>query len=254
MQIGAQLYTLRDYTKTRHDFEVTLSLVHDIGYAGVQLSAVGCMGGDQPEVDAKTAREMLDASGLVCGATHRPWERLRDFCDEEIAFHETLGCTYVAIGGLWPKDYAEYGTFVAEAKVVIDRLARHGIRFGYHNHSHEFVRKPGGTHWYDFLIEAEPSLQLEIDVYWAAHAGVDPARLLNRCAGRIDVIHAKDMEVVQGSGPDYAPVGEGNLDWTSILAACREGGTEWVMVEQDTTRRDPFDCLKSSYDFLADRV
>lgn len=255
MKIGAQLYTVRDYTQTQAAFELTLGLVHEIGYEGVQLSAVGCMNGEEPEVDACKARELLDANGLVCAATHRPWDRLKDHLQEEIELHQTLGCDYVAIGGIWPKDYDEFKTLIDEARPICDELAKAGIRFGYHNHSHEFVRNPGGGTWYDLLIDhGGERLMLEVDTYWVAHAGIDPARLLQRCSGKIPVIHVKDLEIVQDKGVDYAPVGEGNLDWLSILNACREGGTEWLLVEQDTWRRDPFECFRSSFDFLIERI
>lgn len=256
MQLGAQLYTLREYTKTERDFDNTLGLCHEIGYPGVQLSAVGCMNGDAPEVTARRAREMLDSHGLICAATHRPLEALQNRLDEEIEFHQTLGCDYIAIGGIWPTDYAEFNRFVEDVRPIVSRLKAHGIRFGYHNHSHEFARNAAsGRPWFDVLIDdGGADLMLEVDTYWVAHAGIDPARLLARCAGRIPVIHVKDMEVVPGSGPDYAPIGEGNLDWDSILSAASQGGTEWLLVEQDTCRRDPFDCLRASYTFLVDRI
>src|SRR5688572_30489471 len=98
MRLAAQMYTLRDVTTTAVGLEDALAMLHGIGYEGVQLSAVGCMNGDAPEVDAARAREMLDAHGLVCCATHRPMTRLIENLDEEIAFHRTLGCDYVAIG------------------------------------------------------------------------------------------------------------------------------------------------------------
>ncbi len=252
-KLAAQLYTLREHTKTARDFDNALGLCHEIGYAAVQLSAVGCMNGDQPEVDAKTARLMLDHNGLQCCATHRPWEALRDRTDEEIDFHLTLGCNYVAIGGLWPKDPTDFRRFIEESRPVIAKLKDAGIWFGYHNHSHEFVRNPEtGKPWFDVLIEeGAPDLMLEIDTYWVQHAGIDPASLLRRCANRIPVIHVKDKEVVPEEGPVFAPVGEGNLDWAGIIDACEEGGTEWYVVEQDTCRRDPFDCLRSSFDYLS---
>ena len=67
-------------------------------------------------------------------------------------------------------------------------------------------------------------------------------------------MHLKDLEVFGWEPPTYAPVGEGNLDWDAILAACRAGGTEWGIVEQDVCRRDPFECLASSYRFLNGRM
>jgi sugar phosphate isomerase/epimerase len=218
------------------------------------------MNGDTPEVDAKAARAMLDGHGLICCATHAPFEALRDNTEREAENLKTLGCNYVAIGGIWPKDYEAFARFADESRPVVEALKAYGIRFGYHNHAHEFVRRPGihprsygageGT-YYELLIEmGGPDLMLEIDTYWVNHAGVDPVKLLRRCAGRVPVIHVKDKQVVAGVGPDFAPVGEGNLDWTSIVGAGTEAGVEWYVVEQDTCLRDPFDCLKSSFEFL----
>ena len=50
-----------------------------------------------------------------------------------------------------------------------------------------------------------------------------------------------------------AAVGEGNLAWDRILPACEAAGVEWYAVEQDVCRRDPFDCLRSSFEFLTAR-
>jgi sugar phosphate isomerase/epimerase len=260
-RIAAQLYTVREYTKNANDFENSLGLIHEIGYDGVQLSAVECMSGDDPEVDAATARQMLDANGLVCAGTHTSFEALRDHTDAEIERLRILGCNFVAIGGIWPDDYSAFATFIEESGSIIDTLKVHGIRFGYHNHAHEFVRRPdgiarepaGGT-YYELLIDGNPDLMLEIDTYWALHAGVDPAKLLRRCAGRVPLIHVKDKEVVPKEGPTYAPVGEGNLDWNAILSAGEAAGVEWYTVEQDSCRRDPFDCLRSSWNFLSARL
>jgi sugar phosphate isomerase/epimerase len=47
-------------------------------------------------------------------------------------------------------------------------------------------------------------------------------------------------------------VGEGNLPWDTILPACERAGVEWYAVEQDICRRDPFDCLRSSFTFLSE--
>jgi len=259
MRIAAQMYTLRDFTGTAEAFEDALRMLHGIGYEGVQLSAVGCMNGECPELDAAAAREMLNRHGLLCCATHRPWRSLLEDTSSEIAFHHALGCDYTAIGGLWGEyddTVDEYRRFVRDAEPMIATLKQAGIRFGYHNHSHEFVRDPSGLHpAYDVLLsEGGPDLKLEVDTYWVAHAGISPASLLRRATGRIEVVHLKDREVVPKEGPVMAPVGEGLLDWDEILAACREGGTEWLVVEQDVCRRDPFDCLASSFDFLSSRL
>jgi sugar phosphate isomerase/epimerase len=259
MVLAVQFYTLRDFTKTGDEFRRALDRVREIGYRHVQLSAVGCMSGDSPEVDAHVARRWLDERDLVCCATHRSWKSLEQDTFFEIEFHQALGCTYTAVGsisgdfGVQPESYAR---FVVASAPVIDRLAHAGIQFGFHNHAVEFApNRETGKRCYDLLIdEGGPGLQLEVDTYWVVHAGLDPAALLRSVPGRIAAVHLKDKAVDVGRGPVMAPVGEGNLDWDAILAACRDGGTRWLIVEQDDCYRDPFDCLASSFRFLSKKL
>ncbi len=254
-QIAAQLYTVREFTQTAPDFAATLTKISSIGYRAVQVSGVGAMAGDTPAVSAADARRMLDDTGLRCIATHRPWDSLQSSAAREIEFHQTLGCDFTAIGGL-PGEYQGrgadgYAAFVRDAAPTIARLKAAGIRFGYHNHAFEFARPAPGaeTLFETFTAQGGPDFHLEIDVYWAAHAGVNPERLIEACRGRVPVVHLKDCEM-SGSTPVMAPVGEGNLDWPHLLPACAAAGTEWYAVEQDHCRRDPFDCLRASFEFL----
>lgn len=258
-KLAVQMYTLREHTATRKDLQSTLKRVAGMGYPAVQFSAVGCMGGDKPEVTAADAKKMLDDNGLKCIATHRGWDSLVDRTQAEIEFHHALGCDYVAIGGL-PQAYgsrgeAGYRAFVKDAQPVLKTLKKAGLTFGYHNHSHEFVRiGPGRRTLYDIFIEEGGSLlTLELDTYWVQHAGVTPDRIIERCHGRLPVIHVKDKEVLADKGPVMSPVGEGNLDWDHILPACEAAGVKWYAVEQDTCQRDPFDCLRSSFEFLSSK-
>ena len=52
---------------------------------------------------------------------------------------------------------------------------------------------------------------------------------------------------IKGREQLYAEVGEGNLNWPGIMAAAKEAGTKWYIVEQDTCQRDPFDSLAISF-------
>ena len=246
MRIAAQLYTLRDLTGTPEGFDAALARVAGIGYAGVQLSAVGCLDVLGPEA----ARAMMDAHGLACPATHRAYESIAG----DVAFHRVLGCDYVAPGvppsGV--RSAQEYRAWTAGFPALMDALGE--IRLGYHNHAFEW-QSYDGERPFDVLVEeADPRLQFELDTYWAVHAGVDLVPLIGRLSGRLDVVHAKDKEVVGNEGR-FAPVGEGNLGWERILPAFAEAGTRWLVVEQDETYgRDPFDCLASSFDFLTSRA
>ena len=63
------------------------------------------------------------------------------------------------------------------------------------------------------------------------------------------MVHLKDMVIREGKQV-YAEVGEGNLNWPSILAACKEAGVRWYIVEQDICPGDPFKSLEISFNNL----
>ena len=57
MELGAQMFTLRDYTQTEQDLDFSLGEVAKMGYKTVQLSAVG-------PIPAEKLRELCDKHGL----------------------------------------------------------------------------------------------------------------------------------------------------------------------------------------------
>jgi len=255
-QLAAQMYTVREHTKSAADLTESLTKIAAIGYPGVQMSAIGAMNGESPEVSARQARKLLDDNNLKCVATHRGWNDLVSRTEYEIEFHQTLGCDYTAVGSI-PGEYrqdglAGFSRWASEAIELASKLKAAGIRFGYHNHEFEFERSGADRKsFYDILIsEGSPDLFLELDVYWAQHAGVDPTGLIQKLCGRLPVVHVKDKEVVAGKSV-MAPIGEGNLDWSRIIPALKSAGTEWFCVEQDDYLRDPFDCLRSSFQYLS---
>jgi len=259
--LAVQMYTVREFTKTAADLRATLEKIQEIGYPAVQLSAAGAMNGDNPEVDAAEAQKLLDAHGLRCIATHRPWDRLLNNTNEEIEFHQVLGCDFTAIGGIptdqYPNSYEGFRNFLRDAQPIISRLKEAGIRFGHHNHSHEFFRPERyGPTLEDILIdEGGVDLMMELDLYWIEHAGANSQLILDRLPGRVPVIHVKDKEVLEGKNETrMAPIGEGNMDWDGILDSCSRSGVEWIAVEQDECYRDAFDCLRSSYRFLTEKL
>lgn len=257
--LAVQMFTIRDFVKTEKDLADSLRKVSAMGYKGVQMSAVGAMNGDTPEVSAALGRKMLDDNGLVCVATHRSWDDLIHKTDQEIEFHQTLGCDYAAIGGRPGGGYSEgaagWVEWAQQAQPLVARLKEAGIRFGYHNHAHEFERAVRGADggpktFFDLILEnGGPDLTMEIDVYWIDHSGANARKWIEKLAGKIPVVHIKDKEM-DGSEPIMAPIGEGNLDWDELLPALEKSGTQWIAVEQDQCYRDPFDCLKSSFEYL----
>ena len=243
--LGAQLYTVRQFTQTIPDIAETLKKVADIGYTATQISAFGL-------VDPKEVAQLVEDSGLTVAGTHVAWNRFLDELDEVIAEHKMWGCTHAAIGGLFTPEYAGVDglkRFLDELAPVAEKLAQEGIDFSYHNHNHELMRY-GEKTWLAMLYEQAPPemLKAEIDVYWIQAGGGDPAAWIRKCAGREPLLHLKDMTVGPGREQRMAEIGEGNMNWPTILQAAEEGGIEWYLVEQDNCYgRDPFESLAISY-------
>ena len=240
-QIAAQMYTLREYTKTPQALAESLKKVKNIGYDAVQISGI-C------EIAYTELKNILDDAGLKCCATHISYQRMKDEIEKVIEDHHIIDCKYPAIGSL-PKEYWNadgYLKFAKEATEVGKKLAEAGLRFGYHNHSFELEKYGDRTGLQILIEESDPRyFTAEIDTYWIQHGGGDPAAWIEKCSGRIPLVHLKDM-TVRDMKPIMAEVGEGNLNWPSILNACRNAGVEWYIVEQDDCERDPFESLAIS--------
>ncbi len=239
--IAAQLYTLRDFTKTPEAFAETLKKVRDIGYEAVQTSAHG-------PIEPEHLKQIVDEAGLKIVATHEPYDKLRDNIESVVADHKLWGCPNVAIGGL-PGDYRNaegFAKFARECSEVARKLKKRGLTFGYHNHSFELERFGNRTGLQTLVDESDPEVfNFEIDTYWVQHGGGNPVQWLRKLKGRVPFIHLKDM-AMQGSQQLYAEIGEGNLDWHEILEAARDSGVRWYIIEQDTCQRDPFESLAIS--------
>jgi sugar phosphate isomerase/epimerase len=242
--LGAQLYTVRDFTQTLPGIADSLHKVAAIGYKAVQVSGFG-------PVDPADVQRLAAENDLIVAATHMPWDSFRNNLAEVIAIHKLWGCAHAAIGGLPQEYYSLEGLdrFLDELQPVAAGLLAEGIDFSYHNHNHELVRfgeKTWLAHLYD---RADPALlKAELDVYWIQAGGGDPAAWVRRCAGRQPLLHLKDMAMAPGREQRMAEIGEGNLNWPAILAAAAESGVAWYLVEQDHCYgRDPFESLAISY-------
>ncbi|MFH1007405.1 MAG: sugar phosphate isomerase/epimerase [Candidatus Latescibacterota bacterium] len=239
--IGAQLFTLRDYLKTPEDITKTLRALREIGYEALQVSGVG-------PIAPRDLKKILDDEGLMACATHTGYDPLVKETERVIDEHKILGASHAVCPGLAPEYHNAqgYATVARELSKVGKILKEKGITLSYHNHATEF-EKYGDRIGLDILYEeSDPAyLQAELDTYWVQSGGGDPAAWCRKLAGRLPLLHLKDMGI-QDNKQIMMEVGEGNLEWEGILSACRAGGTQWYLVEQDVCQRHPLESLKIS--------
>jgi len=242
--IAAQMFTLRDFCKTPADIAKTCGKLKAAGFDAVQASGLG-------PIETKELAKILSGEGLVCAATHEQWEKLEGQTERVAEEHHILGCKHTAPGSLPPafRTPEGYPLFAAGLTKVGRALSKLGITLSYHNHAFELEKFPkdGGKLGLDILIEkSDPKVaNFEIDTYWIQYGGGDPATWIRKVKGRIPLLHLKDM-TMRANKVTMAEVGEGNLDWKGILAAAKEAGVQWYIIEQDVCERDPFESLKIS--------
>jgi sugar phosphate isomerase/epimerase len=242
--VGAQLYTVREFTKDLAGIAESLKKVADIGYKTIQISGFG-------PADPKEVAKLCEDNGLKVVSTHRSWPAFLEDLDNEIEIHKLWKCDHPAIGGLPGEYHTPDGLkrFLDELAPIAEKLAAEGMDFSYHNHNHELVKYDGKT-WLAMLYEQAPPdmLKAEIDTFWIQAGGGDPAAWVRMCAGREPLLHLKDFAMAPGRERRFAEIGEGNMNWAAILEAAQEGGVEWYLVEQDQCyERDPFESLAISY-------
>ena len=235
MDYGIQLYSVRDLTEK--NLEAALEQVSAIGYKYVEFA--GFFGHTAEEVLAMLKKYNLRVSG-----THTGWQEVAEHFDETVAFHKAIGNTNIIVPGADLTDQKKLDQFIEMANEFQPRLAKEGIRFGYHNHSHEFKPNPDGSMIHDQLVY-RTNLDIEIDTYWAYVAGVDPIQLLERLKDRVHVIHIKDG-FQDGHG---MPLGKGTAPAAAVYRKAAEMGIRMV-VESETLTPSGMDEAKVCFDFL----
>lgn len=238
--IGLQLYTVRELFAA--DPVKTLEAVAKIGYREVEYG-----GGGYDAMDHAMLRRTQDRLGLKAPSIHVPYESLRDRFDQSVAMAKTLGADTVILPYMTNQHRTEEGWNAALPNInrFAEQLKRVGLGFAYHNHDFEFTTKPGGVSLYDRLLKGtDPALvKVEIDLYWAIHAGEDAAALIRRLAGRIYAYHVKDAR----ADGRMTAVGAGKIDFASLLKLNKLAGVKHFYVENDQAPAPYLPDITTSY-------
>jgi sugar phosphate isomerase/epimerase len=235
--LGLQLYSLREQFKK--DVPGTLKLVRDFGFRDVELA--GTYGKSPEEFHA-----LLVANQLNPVAGHFGYERFRDDPEGVAKEAKALGLEYAGVAWV-PHQGQVTEEWIRETAKVFNRagevLAKHGVKFFYHNHGYEFVPHGDGT-LFDLLVkETKPEfVSFEMDVMWVVFPGQDPVKLMEKYGNRWALMHVKDLKkgVATGSlsgGTDTkndVVVGTGQTDWPALLRASQKAGVKYYFIEDES--------------------
>lgn len=248
LPVAVQLYSVRDEMK--EDFYGTIRKMKELGYDGIEFAGL------YDESPAKI-KDFCKEIGIVPISAHVPYYDMLADPEKVLADYAEIGCEYVAVPYLTPECRPGTEGFAATVegiKKIAEAAKKLGIQLLYHNHDFEFV-KLDGEYALDVLYSSisEELLKTEIDTCWVNVAGVNPSEYINKYAGRSPVVHLKDFrksgtntgslykligiddgeEKQEEDAFSFMPVGHGEQDMPSILAACEDAGAKWVVVEQD---------------------
>ncbi len=235
--LALQLYTVRD--ETARDFTGTIRRVAEMGYDGVEFAGYGGL-------SAEEMHTLLTEVNLHAYSSHVRLDLLDQQLEQEIAYCKQIGSPYLFLPWLAPdmRNEEAIRSLAPRLNEFGKQCQQQGITFGYHNHDFEFAILGSGTTLLDLLLSlTDPKLvSLELDVYWAAHAGVSPAFILEQYAGRVPVIHVKDMT------PDghFTEVGDGVLNLAQLLPVAEKNGTKVFVVENDAPTIPSLDSARRS--------
>jgi sugar phosphate isomerase/epimerase len=275
LPIGLQLYTVGDDLK--RDFAGTLAAVSKIGYRTVELAGLADHAVDD-------WRQALHRVQLKCPSIHVPPHSKTGLNLDELgtlaeAAHAlgigTIVCPMFNI----PEHFSltpltgESGAKMAArlgASMTLDdwkgnadyfnkkaaALKSYGLRFAYHNHNVEFAPVGSSTGLAQLIENTDPTLvSFEMDAGWVVAAGADPAGLLAAYPGRFSAMHVKDVKA--STRPNFnfqldpCEVGQGTIDWKTLLAKAYQANVRQFYVEQEPPYSMPrLESVAISFNYL----
>lgn len=224
-----QLYSLREVPTLRQRMEIAAQA----GYTGEEFAGYDGIAG--PEM-----RRLLASLGLRGTGSHIAYDALRDDLDGCVRYCLEAGITSAACPGCEMNDRDQALAQAEFLEACAERFGAEGIPFAYHNHAHEFADAGNGETLFDVLLHNTSKLGAELDVFWAAYAGVDPLAFIQTYAGRVPLLHFKEF----GAENANVELGRGCLDFAALARAGLAQGTRELIVEQEQYTMPPEESIR----------
>ena len=279
-KIGIMLYTMA--RPLSDDFEGTLKELAGYGYKNVQftgpysfspeeeirnnplISMMGLSGYGYYGNSPREVRKILDDLGLTSNSAHISDTTMNHAIDHAIEAAKEIGQEYLFSPMFMGHTAEDYKKTAEQYNKFGEKCKEAGIRYGYHTHSHEFAKYEGKTAFQILVENTEPDLVcFELDLFWAAVAGVDPVQLFEKYPGRIKILHVKEMkekmdQVYASNEPflnmeigmkifrNQTTIGEGIIDFKTIFQHASDAGIEHLIIESDFPDQ-PLEFARKSY-------
>ncbi|GGH18381.1 xylose isomerase [Alsobacter metallidurans] len=226
--LSFQLYSARMMEPLEAQFE----LLAGLGYRKVEPFG-GLLG------DPDRLKRQLDEHGMAAPSCHVGMDRLRADPVATVKLCRGLGIETIYAPAPPPGERdggeAEWTAMGRELNGICKTVNGEGLRFGWHNHHFEYGQTADGRRFLHILLEEAPQMLWEADLAWIVRGGADPIAEVKRYAGRVEVVHVKDI-APEGHCADedgWADPGHGVLDWSAIVPVLQEIGVKLFVAEHD---------------------
>jgi sugar phosphate isomerase/epimerase len=237
--LGVQLYSLRQ--ELLADFDGTMQAVAGMGFNGVEPW------GGLP-VSVSHAADLFQSLGLQTPSAHLPLLSGEDG-PKALEAARTYNLQTIVLPYLPPEHFSDRDSLARTAALINENAHRAqdaGFAYGYHNHWWELADLDGTPALYHLIDLLDPTVLLEIDVYWVAVAGLSPADVLSRLGTRAALLHLKDGPADKPESPMLA-AGTGRIDFHALLTQAQ---ADWGFVELDACATDMLQAVRQSATYL----
>ena len=236
-KFSIQLYSVRDVMES--DYTGTLEKLAEMGYAGVEFAGYGGL-------LVQEMKHILASNKLRPVGSHVGLEGLSKRLDEEIEYHNILGTEYIVCPYSTIKSKDDTMKLAETLQPVIKKINDAGLKFAYHNHAHEFTQD-GGEYLLDILFQnLPPTAAMELDVFWAAYADVDPLAYMEKHKDRLKLIHVKQID----KDKRCVDLDQGILDYKKIITKAKTLGVSHFILEQEEYAVSSMVSVKNDIEFI----
>jgi sugar phosphate isomerase/epimerase len=256
-KLGLQLYTIRD--AIAKDVRTTMKQIAGYGYEEVETYGFnkGYWG-----LEPKVAKQILDENNLATSSGHYDLDKyllnnateddMKRYVDDCIEGAHALKQDYIVWPWLHPslRSIEKFKLVAATLNKTGEQIKKGGLQLAYHNHDFEFIEQDGQIGYDIILNETDASLvKLQMDLYWTAYASkLKPHEWFIKQPGRCVSWHLKDMDKVTR---DYEVMGEGSIDFTTIMPDAKLAGVKHMFVEQGGNfKPDAMSCVARSAKYV----
>lgn len=241
--VGIQLYSVRN--EMLKDAVGTLKKLASFGYK--ELESARSEKGNYYGLSPKEIKKICSDLGMTVRSGH---VHVDDKFQQSIDQASEAGQEYLICSSM-PSEGQTVDNYKKAAEVFMkagEDCKKQKIKFGYHNHSHEFEQENGQT-LYDVLLNNTDAklVHMELDLGWAVVAGKDPLDYFKRFPGRFPLWHLKDMNIQEKHSVEF---GKGGLDIVKMLRNSQQSGLKYIFIEQEEYASSAFESMKQDIDYL----